>query len=318
MTRVNIKKNHFGILVLLTAMSFILLSCSKDKQSQSPYELGNTGVCVYTEMLKVDLEYGSRDIAFPLYFVSDSLLSEEDIAFVRFEGENVDYFESTKLNRLDNEEVTDVKINGKYLYVYDVVSEIDIDYFTPMPDVAPPDIWEIRIDNVVVSIDDKEYSIKLEHPVKYHYTEGYNDIEGNYMYGPVMVYTLGITQRYSVSIHNCAGDVVMTDLYFSDFLNATNKEVYYEGTKIGYLDGKTDCEVKQRESGATAARVYFKPAQSEEYTYTEFDCILCTAIVDYKIEGDDTVYRMKFPFHSYGMMNTEQAERFLEYVADLD
>lgn len=275
---------------------------------------------VYTEMIKVDLEYGSETLGFPLYFVSDSPLSTEDIAFVRLEGENVEYFESTALSRLNITDVTDVEINGEYLYLYDVVSEIDSDYFTPLANIEAPEVWEIRIDNVVVSIEGVEYSIELEHPVKYHYNdENYNDIEGNHMYGPITVFTYGITETYSVNIHNYAGDVALTDFYFSDFLNADKKEVYYSGTKLGELDGEEKYEINQRESGsASGATIYFNPAHSEKYAYTEFDYILCTAIVDYYIEGDDTVYRMKFPFNSQGIGNRETAEKFLEYVANLD
>ncbi len=323
MNDVNIKKKrtkNFGIIILILAILFSLVSCRVNDSPQDSHKLGDTGVSVYTEMIKVDLEYGSETLGFPLYFVSDSPLSMEDIAFVRLEGENVEYFESTELSILNITDVTDVKINGKYLYLYDVVSEIDGDYFTPMANIEAPEVWEIRIDNVVVSIDGAEYSIKLEHPVKYHYNdENYNDIEGNHMYGPITVFTYGIAETYSVNIHNYAGDVTLTDFYFSNFLNANNKVVYCNGEQLGDLDGKANYKVGKRESGAAfGATIYFNPAHSEKYTYTEFDYILCTAIVDYYVEGDNTVYRMKFPFNSQGIGNRETAENFLEYVANLD
>ena len=69
-------------------------------------------------MVKVDLEYGSKDLGFPLNFVSANLLSEDKIKFVRLEGENIDYFEKTAMTRRQLEDVTDVEINGKYLYSY--------------------------------------------------------------------------------------------------------------------------------------------------------------------------------------------------------
>lgn len=313
------KIRRIGIVVLIIAMSCTLLSCSEDDRPRGSHELGNTGISVYTEMIKVDLEYGSESLGFPLYFVSEVPISDNDVAFLRFEGENVDYFDRTDFRRMTITDVTDEKINDKYLYLFDVVSQIDIDYFTPMVDVERPEIWEIRIDKVVVSIDGAEYSIDLAHPVKYHYNaENYNDIKDNYMYGPITVFTFGITEAYSATIHNYAGDVLLSDFYFSDFLDAEHKEVYRNGVKLGDLDGTSTCAVEQRESGATSgAEVYFNPAFSEKYPYTEFDYILCTAILDYYAEGDDTVYRMKFPFNSQGIGNRETAEKFLDYVADL-
>ena len=39
-----------------------------------------------------------------------------------------------------------------------------------------------------VSVNGEEYSISLEHPVKYHYSDkNYNNIEGNHMYGPTFL-----------------------------------------------------------------------------------------------------------------------------------
>lgn len=310
---------RIGVLILMIALSCALFSCSDDDSPRGSHELGNTGISVYTEMTKVDLEYGSKTIGFPLYFVSDSPLNEKNCSFVRFEGENVDYLENTKFQKVDIEEVTDVKISGKYVYVYDIASEIDIDYFTPMVDVVPPEIWEIRIEKVVVSVGGSEYAIDLEHPVQYHYHDEYNDIKGNSMVGPLVVFTYGLTENYSVNIHNNAGDVLLSDFYFSDFLTTTQKEVYINGSKAGDLDGASSYKVSRKDNDSSyRATIYFNPAFSEGYTSTEFDYILCTAIVDYYLEGDDTVYRMKFPFNSQGIGNRETAEKFLEYVASLE
>lgn len=117
---------------MLLAMMSLFSSCG-EKEAYVPgsHELGTTGISVYPEMVKVDLEYGSQDLNFPLYFVSAKLLSEDKIKFVRLEGENVDYFEKTAMTRRQLENVTDVEINGKYLYSYSFRSYIDIDYFTP-------------------------------------------------------------------------------------------------------------------------------------------------------------------------------------------
>ena len=314
------RARNVSIICLLLAISFSLAACGVSNAPTDPNRLGDTGVSVYTEMTKVDLEYGSETLGFPLYFVSDSPLREEDVAFVRFEGENVDYFESTQMRKHNITDVTDVEINGKYLYVYDIVSEIDIDYFTPMVNVEAPEIWEIRIDRVVVALDEDTYSIELAYPVKYHYNDqNYNDIEGNHMYGPIAVFTYGLTESYSTNIHNYAGDMVLSDFYFSDFLTANYKEVHYNDEKIGDLDGKASCKIDKREPDApSGATIYFNPAFSEKYPCTEFDYILCTSIVDYYVEGDETIYRMKFPFNSQGIGNRDTAEKFLAYVANLD
>ena len=45
--------------------------------------------------------------------------------------------------------------------------------------------------------------------------------------------------------------------------------------------------------------------------------ILCTSVLEYQIEGDDTVYKMKFPFNAQGLGNRETAEKLLAYVETL-
>lgn len=307
------------VVLLLIAITFTLQSC-KISDDIKPHELGNMGISVYTEMIKVDLEYGSENLGFPLYFVSDKPLAADRIELVRLEGENIDYFEKTILTRRQITDVTDVEINGKYLYLYNVDSFIDYDYFTTMTNTERPDIWEIRIDAVVVNIDDKEYSIVLKNPVRYHYNDdGYNDIDGNHMYGPIVVFTYGLTETYSVNIHNYTNSIKVKDLYFSDFLDVQNKQLYYQGIYLGELTGEKLYNVNQRSDGAASgALIYFNASPSKEYTSSEFDYILCTTVVEYQIDGDDAVYKMKFPFNAQGIGNRETAENFLDYIDGLE
>ena len=312
------------ICMLMMAMIFMLASCNKGDNSSNPHEIGNTGIYFYTETTKVDLEYGSETLGFPLFFVSDKPVDEDEIKLVRLEGENVDYFENTVLTRRQIDDVTDVKIDGKYLYPYNIDCNIDIDYFTPMADIEPPIIWEIRVDAAIVNIRGKEYTVKFEYPVQYHYNDkNYDDIDGNHMYGPLVVMTFGLTQQYSVNIYNYENDIVLTDFYFSDFITAQDKQVYYKGRYLGNLSGTEKYNISQRTAGSEAgaaggATIYFTPCHSELNHSTEFDYILCTAIVEYQIDGDDTIYRMRFPFNAQGIGNRETAEKFLDYVAALE
>lgn len=317
--------------LLLVVMAFDAVACNSGTQDATQntadipqnigsHALGNTGISVYTEMIKVDLEYGSKTLGFPLYFVSDKILDSDKIEFVRLEGENVDYFDQVKLNRRQVTDVTDQEINGKYLYLYNVDSRIDIDYFTPLVNVERPEVWKIRIDSIIVKIDGKEYSIKLANPVKYNYNEeNYNDISGNHMYGPIMVYTFGLTETYFANIHNYSNDIKVKDFYFSDFLDVQNKQLYYKETYLGNLNGETLYPVNKRsQNDESAATVYYNAVHSDKYTGSDFDYILCTSVVEYTIEGDDTVYRMKFPFNSQGLGSRETAEEFLEYIDSLN
>lgn len=306
---------------MLLAMMSLFSSCGeKDDYVPGSHELGTTGISVYPEMVKVDLEYGSKDLGFPLNFVSANLLSEDKIKFVRLEGENIDYFEKTAMTRRQLEDVTDVEINGKYLYSYSFKSDIDIDYFTPKQ-MQPPDIWDIRIDTVVISIDGEEYPIKLVNPVKYkyHYNDnGYNDIYGNHMYGPIMIFTFNLTGRYPTNIYNYTSDILVKDFYFSDFLDVTSKQLYFQGAYLGELTGDKQYPISKRTAGGGSwGTVYFNAAYPKNSKGTDFDYILCTSVLEYQIEGDDTVYKMQFPFNAQGLGNRETAEKLLAYVDTL-
>ncbi len=322
--------------MLLLAMMLLLSSCGEREQPYVPgsHEIGTTGISVYPELVKVDLEYGSKDLGFPLNFVSKKSLPEDKIKIVRLEGKNADYFETPIMTRRQLEDVTDVEINGKYLYSYQIDLDIDVDHFTPyitpgqdLPPEMPerPDIWDICIDTIVVEIDGEEYPIKLVNPVKYQYHckfGGYNDISGNSMFGPIMVFTFALTNRYSASIQNSASDILVKDFYFSDFLDITSKSLHYKGEYIGELTGDKLYPIAKRTSdevsGGDGGVVYFNAAFSENYKSTEFDYILCTSVIEYQVEGDDTVYKMKFPFNSQGFANRDNVEKFLAYVDTLD
>lgn len=118
--------------------------------------------------------------------------------------------------------------------------------------MQPPDIWDIRIDTVVISIDGEEYPIKLVNPVKYkyHYNDnGYNDIYGNHMYGPIMIFTFNLTGRYTTNIYNYTSDILVKDFYFSDFLDVTSKQLYFQGAYLGELTGDKQYPIGKRTAG---------------------------------------------------------------------
>lgn len=187
--------------------------------------------------------------------------------------------------------------------------------------MQPPDIWDIRIDTVVISIDGEEYPIKLVNPVKYkyHYNDnGYNDIYGNHMYGPIMIFTFNLTGRYPTNIYNYTSDILVKDFYFSDFLDVTSKQLYFQGAYLGELTGEKLYPIGKRTAGGGSwGTVYFNAAYPKNSNGTDFDYILCTSVLEYQIEGDDTVYKMKFPFNAQGLGNRETAEKLLAYVETL-
>ena len=316
------KRIHYLAMLLCVLVILPVLSACNQEDVPEPdlHALGSTGIFAYTEAVKVDLEYGSDSFGFPLYFVADRLLEEDEISFVRFEGKHVDYLEGITFTRRQIDDVTDVEIEGRYFYPYHFVSQIDRDYFSTMKNVEMPKIWEIQIEAVVVEIDGEEYSIALTYPIRYHYNRrSYNDIEGNHMYGPTMVYTFGLTEQYSVNLYNYTNDILVLDFYFSDFLEATNKQIYYQGVYLGDLNGEDVYAIPQRSQetpgAGGGATIYFNPNHSPAVISTECDNILCTAIVSYQIEGDDTVYTMKFPFNAQGIGNRETAEKYLEWIS---
>lgn len=293
-----------------------------DTSVRGSHEIGNTGISVYTEMTKIDLEYSSQNLKFPIYFVSDRRLEDDEIKFVRFNGEHTDYFRTPDFSKKQIENVTDENINGKYLYLYNVDNNINIEYFNSMVDVERPEVWEIRIDSMVVEIKGKEYTIEFANPLKYNYNrDNSDDIEGNHMYGPIAVYTYGITERYSVNIYNYKNDINIKDFYFSDFLGTENKYLNYKGGFVGDIDGEKTYSVAQRSNGTPGegggATIYFNPTQSDE-VHSEFDFVLCTAIVEYTTGDDGVVYKMRFPFNAHGLGDRDTAERFLEYAANME
>lgn len=316
---------RFGCISLCICMVFAMLSLTSCNSNYVPgsHEIGNTGISVYTEMTKIDLDYCSETLKFPIYFVSDKRLKDDEIEFVRFNGENTDYFRETTFSKKNIENVTDENINGKYLYLYNVDNDINIGYFNSLVDVDPPEVWNIRIDSMVVDINGKEYTIEMAHPIKYNYSKNnYNDIQGNIMYGPLAVYTVGLTQSYSSNIYNRACDINITDFCFSDFLGAENKYLYYKGGFVGELDGETPYHIAQRKQEDPAgagggATIYFNPTQSDE-VHSEYDFILCTSIVEYTMGEDGEIYRIRFPFNAHGVGDRGTAEGFLEYIANLE
>lgn len=179
-------KKRFTCIALCVCMVFAMLSLTSCNSNYVPgsHEIGNTGISVYTEMTKIDLEYSSDTLDIPLIFVSEKPLKDDDISFVNFIGKNVILLEETTVKKGDLDKVTDENINGKYLYIYHIVSKLDKDFFAPLSDIEVPDVWEIFIDNVIVDIKGTEYNIRFENRIKYSYNKDYNDISGNTMYCP--------------------------------------------------------------------------------------------------------------------------------------
>lgn len=312
------------MVLLLTACSFVPAettdSTAPEAADSAPNEIGTTGIFVYTDTIKVDLEYGSETLGFPLNFVTDRPLEENTIQLIRLEGKSVDYFSETVLTRRQIENVTDVEIDGRYLYTYNVDSVIDIDYFTKWPEIDAPEVWEICIDAVVVEIEGNEYRIDLQYPVRYHYNDkGYNDISGIRFYGPIMVFSYAISEQYSANIYNNASDIFVTDAYFVNYLEMRDKVLYYQTEYQGELTGDVSYLVPKRESGTEAgtagcATLCFTPEVLDQSASSEFDYFLCTMVITYKVAGDDTVYKMRFPFNSQGIGNRETAENYLNYL----
>lgn len=304
------------ILCMLLAAVFSMAGCSPDPAPEAmDNEIGNTGICVYPELVKVDLEYYSDTLSFPLIFVSDRKLGTDEIQFKGLKGENTDYFRKTTMTLRQIPNVTEEEINGSYLYAFSVKSFIDGNYFSDR-NVRPPDVWEITINAVVAEISGTEYTIPLQYPVKYHYNEQYNDVDGNYMYGPITVFAWWLSESYSASIHNYEGGIFLKDFSFSRFLEAEDVYLLYDNNLVGGLDAAASYEIPQRvQEEASRAWVYFTPVPSGETDLTEFDYILCTSILSYSMEGDGAVYNMRFPFNAQGIVDRQSAENFLSFIA---
>lgn len=138
------------------------------------------------------------------------------------------------------------------------------------------------------------------------------------MYGPIMIFTFNLTGRYPTNIYNYTSDILVKDFYFSDFLDVTSKQLYFQGAYLGELTGDKQYPIGKRTAGGGSwGTVYFNAAYPKNSNGTDFDYILCTSVLEYQIEGDDTVYKMKFPFNAQGLGNRETAEKLLAYVDTL-
>lgn len=133
-----------------------------------------------------------------------------------------------------------------------------------------------------------------------------------------MIFTFNLTGRYPTNIYNYTSDILVKDFYFSDFLDVTSKQLYFQGAYLGELTGDKQYPIGKRTAGGGSwGTVYFNAAYPKNSKGTDFDYILCTSVLEYQIEGDDTVYKMQFPFNAQGLGNRETAEKLLAYVETL-
>ena len=286
-------------LMLVFIIVFSIFACGKQSESE---------IKILPDTQKIDLEYGSDSLGFSVNIISDS--SETNAEFVRFEGTNLEYIGSIECTKRTFEEAEYVYKDGKYLHSYHLQLS-----------VAKADGWQITINRAVFKVNGTEQKVDFANPIKYKYNGEYDD-RSAYMMGPVMVFgdSFGLEQEFSFSGMSKQEDIYIKNFYFSDFLDASGLRVCVDvaettdgnvqnrqTAELGEIDGETLYKI---EAGQTY-RIYCVPKFKDGAGCSKYDFILCTATLEYCIDGDDTVYKARFPFNAQGIYSVESAENFI-------
>lgn len=294
----------FISLTLLFVFLFSLCSCTNKTQAE---------IKILPDTQKINLEYTSDKLGFSVNILSDS--EEVDVEFVRFEGENLEYIRKVECTKREFEDADYVYKDGEYLHSYHLQLSI-----------AKANGWPVTIERAVFNVGGEEQTVEFTDPIKYQYNDKYND-RSAYMFGPVAVLgeSFELNQEFSFSGMSKQEDIYIKNFYFSDFLDASELRVCVDVTEtsdgnvqnektieLGEIDGETPYKI---EAGQTY-RIYCVPKFKEGADCSKYDFILCTATLEYCIEGDATVYKARFPFNSQGIYNVESAEAFISQFSE--
>ncbi|MBQ8447573.1 MAG: hypothetical protein IJX27_01420 [Clostridia bacterium] len=301
------------IISIILCFAFALAFCA----------CGNTGdeVIVVSDGVKIDIDYSSESMGFSLNMISIS--EKTEVEFVRFEGTGLENIRDVEFKKRTFEAADQVKKDGNYFHAYHFKVN------TILKDTSSKDgNYSVNINSVVLKVDGKERTVDFEFPIKYYHNKNYND-RSTYMYGPLTISgaSLEMGQEFSFSVTNAQEDIYIKNFYFSDFLDAKNAKLCAEvettssdanggsvngvmTEELGKIDGTTLYKV---EAGKKSV-IYCVPALKNMENISKYDFITCMATLEYCIEGDDTVYKAKFPINSQGIYSVEAAEAFITYV----